>query len=385
LVKTSFLTFPNGTTMNQIPKFYRNLWGDLQGGLDATKWTSVTEAWNQHRHQDSFYFLLDYINTTLRQKHGNAAQTEFNVPHGSVVVNIAIKDQLLEINCGLVDIVAATRIPLLRKVTELNFYPLSLAQMRLTGNQLNFHYKGTLDTCEPYKIYYVLKEICQTADRYDDEFKEKFKAKGLVEPRVKYFTTAQNEMAWNQTSEIISETLAYTNYFDQQRWFGCTLDFLVLALKRIDLCTQLQGFLKTELELTIGTLNNGNVNMTDRIQTGKKFLAQIQQMGKDNFVKNLYEIETFVPHKARTNAAQVRTNIQGALTNAQKYHNEKSYINSVIEAHYSMYDLFYQNNMDHAVNAILMDALARASEKTWMEASGILVQGLQTINTQFAS
>jgi hypothetical protein len=371
--------------MNQTPKFYRNLWGDLQGQLDVTKWTSATSAWDQKNYKESFHNLLDYINMTLRQKHGNAEQTEFNVPHGSVVVNMSIKGEQLEINCGLVDIASAARVPLLRKATELNFYPMCLAQMRLTGSQLTFHYKGTLDTCEPYKIYYVLKEICQTADRYDDEFKEKFKAKGLVEPKVNYFSGAQNEVAWNQTVEIINETFNFTNYFDQQRWFGSTLDFLVLAMKRIDLCTQMQGFLKTELELVIGSLGNANVNITDRVQTGKKFLQQLLQSGKDNFIKNLYEAETFVPSKARTSAAQVKANIQTALTNTQKYHNDKNYIASVIESLYCMYGLFYGNNMDHAVNAILMDALTRASEKTWMEASGILLQGLQTINTQFAS
>jgi hypothetical protein len=371
--------------MNQTPKFFRNLWGDLQGFLDATRWPSVTQAWDQRRYQDSFFYLLDYINTTLRQKHGNAAQTEFNVPHGSVVVNISIRGEKVEINCPLVNIEGATRVPLLRKATELNFYPLSLAQMKLIGNELVFQYSCTMDTCEPYKLYYVLKEICQTADRYDDEFKEKFKAKGLVEPKVKYFSPSQTEMAWNQTNEIINETNQFITYFDQQRWYGCSLDYLVLAIKRIDLCTQAQGFLKTEMELALVSLGNGNLSMTDKIQSGKKFLQQVQQMGKDNFVKNLYEIETFVPNKARTTGPQVKNIIQTALTNTQKYHNDKNYINSVIEAHYCIYDLFYQNNMDHAANAILMDTLARAAEKPWMDASGILLQGLQTINTQFAS
>jgi hypothetical protein len=371
--------------MNTTPKFYRNLWGDLQGNLDSSRWTTVTEAWNQKKHKDSFYNLLDYINPGLRQKFGNATQTEFNVPHGSVVVSMVIENDTLKINCPLVDISSAARIPLLRKSTELNFHPLCLAQMKLTANQLSFHYTSTLDTCEPFKTYYVLKEICQTADRYDDEFKEKFKAKGLVEPRVTYFTAQQTDEAWAQVNEIITETFSFTDYFDANRWFGSTLDFLMIALKRIDLCAQVQGFLKNELERLIGELGNGNINLTDRVSSGKKFLQQIQQGGKESFIKNLYQSETFIPEKWRTNGEQVKNTIQNPLTQIQKFYNDKNYISSVIESLYCIYDLFYKNNMDHAVNAILFDALTRASGKTWQEASGILMQGVQTVaNTKFA-
>ena len=371
--------------MDQTPKFFKNLWGDLQGNLDTSRWTTVTNAWNAKQYKESFHYLLDYINPSLRQKHGNAEQTEFKVPHGSVIINISVKGNQVDINCGLVDISTAVRIPLLRKATEMNFYPLGLAQMHLTGNQLSFQYKATLDASEPFKTYYVLKEICDTADRYDDEFKEKFKAKGFVEPRVTYFSAELNDAAWNQTNEIINETFAFCNYFDQQRWYGCTLDYLMLALKRIDLCTQPQGFLKTEMERVVGELNNNQMNLTDRIQTGKKYLQQIQQMGKENFAKNLYEIEIFVPQKWRTNAVQVKNNIQHALANAERYHTDKNYISSVIESHYCIYNLFYQNNMDHTVNVIFFDALSRASGKPWMEASGILLQSLQTINATFTA
>lgn len=370
--------------MNTTPKFFPNLWGDLQGNLDTSIWTRVTEAWQGKHYQDSFYTLLDYINPSLRATFGNSTQTEFNIPHGSVVVNISIKNDAVEVNCPLVDISEATRIPLLRKVTELNFYPLCLAQIKLTSNQLSFHYSGTLDTCEPYKTYYVLKEICQTADRYDDEFREKFKAKNLVEPRVKYFSAEEVSKAWAQTNEIITETLAYVAYFDAQRWFGSSLDFLVIALKRIDLCVQVQGFLKNELERVLGDLGNGNLNVTERLQTGKKFLQQLQAMGQEAFSRNLYQAETFVPEKWRTNGEQVKGSIQNALGHVQKFHTDKNYIGSCIESLFCIYDLFFKNNMDHAVNNILIGALTNAAGKSWQESSEILLNGLQTIaNTQF--
>lgn len=370
--------------MNNTPKFYKNLWGDLQGNLNPSTWTLVTEAWREKQYITSFHTLLDYINPAIRTTHGNATQTEFKIPHGSVIISITLKNEVVDIMCPMVDIASATRIPLLRKVAELNFYPLSLAQMRLTSNQLSFHYSTTLDTCEPFKTYYVLKEICQTADRYDDEFCEKFKAKNLVEPKVTYIAPQEIDLAWSQANEIINETLAFITYFDSQRWFGSSLDFLIIALKRIDLCLRVQGFLKNEIERTIGELGNGNLTITERNQIGRKFLVQMQQMGKEAFVKNLYIAEIFIPEKWRTNGEQVKTSIQEALKQTLKFHNDKSYIASCIESLYSIYDLFYKNNMDHAVNEILFDALNKASGKSWEESSGVLLTGLQTIaTTQF--
>lgn len=367
--------------MNQTPKFFKNLWGDLQGHLDTSMWNNVTKAWDEKRYQDSFYTLLDYINPQIRSKWSNSTQTEFNVPHGSVVVNIALKNDRLEVSCPVVDISEAIRVPLMRKVAELNFHPLTLAQIKLVSNKLSFHYHSTLDTSEPYKTYYVFKEICQTADRYDDEFKEKFKSKNVVEPKVTYASSAEVDEAWTQTTDIIKETQEYLVYFDSQRWYGSSLDFIIIALKRIDLCIQSQGHLKNEIERVIGELGNGNANFNERLANGRKFLQQLLDMGKDSFAKNLYQSETFVPEKWRTSGEQVKKNIEGSVTQVKKYHDEKNYIGSSIESLYLIYDLFYQNNMDKAVNDILIDALNQAAGKTWQEASGILLSGLQTISS----
>src|SRR5204863_1285019 len=105
--------------MNITPKFYKNLWGDLQGNLNTSMWTQVMQAWQEKKYQDSFYRLLDYINPALRTTHGNVSQTEFNIPHGSVILNITLKNDRMEVNCPMVDISSAVRIPLMRKVAEL--------------------------------------------------------------------------------------------------------------------------------------------------------------------------------------------------------------------------------------------------------------------------
>lgn len=372
--------------MNTTPKFFKNQWGDLQGKLNSAVWTQVRDAWDQKNYLAAFHKLLDYINSDLRTKFGDSSQTLFVVPHGSVVVTIKITGDTIAVTCPLADITNAVRIPVLRRIAELNFSPLVLAQVKLMGNQLVFNYSATLDTCEPYKMYYVLREICQTADRYDDELIEKFKAANLQEPKIKKPSPEQIDVVWNSVLEIIQETNTYIQYFNGNNWYGSSLDILMLACKRIDLCAQIQGFTKTELERIIATLGDTKINTHDRILAGQKFLQQIQASGKEAFQKNLYEAEVFVPEKARINGEQVKNIVKGYHEQVVKFHNDKNHIGSCIESLYCYYDLFYKNSMDHAINALLLEALGNAAGKTWQDASPVLMAGLQTIvNTNYSN
>lgn len=365
--------------MNTTPKFHPTLWGHLQSNMDVSYWPVATDAWNQGRYLDSFFAVLDYINPSLRKTFGNAAQNEYAIPHGSVIVKIAIKGESVEVNSDFVNITDALRIPLLRKVAELNFYPLGLSQIRKQGDNLNFHYTCTLDTCEPFKIYYVLKEICKTADQYDDDFREKFKTKNLVEPKIIPCTQDESERAWTITQEIIDDTLNFANYFDSQRWYNQTFDILGIGLKRIEYAVRPQGFIKNEIERVIGEMANQNLGVIDRNKYARDLLGQLKQMPKDQLAKSLYKTEIFVPEKWNLSLENVQRNLDGFSANAQKYLNEHNHIMAVMECLFAFYNLFYNNYVEKRVSDEIGASLAAASGKNWNEAAPILVQSIMNV------
>ena len=43
-------------------------------------------------------------------------------------------------------------------------------KFELKKDRLAFEYTCPLALANPYKIYYILQEICNTGDKYDDEF-----------------------------------------------------------------------------------------------------------------------------------------------------------------------------------------------------------------------
>jgi hypothetical protein len=365
--------------MNTTPKFHRTLWGNLQSRMDSSYWPVATDAWKQGRYLDSFFAVLDYINPSLRKTFGNTTQSEFSVPHGSVVVNIAIKDDALKVNTPFVSTTGALRVPLLRKVSELNFYPLGLSQIKLEGENLNFHYQCTLDTCEPFKIYYVLKEICKTADQYDDDFREKFKTKNLVQPKVTPCTPQEAETAWQIMQDIITDTFNLANYFDSQRWYNQTFDILNIGLKRIDYAVQPQGFLKNEIERVNGEMGNQQANVMDRNKYARTLLTQLQQLPKEKLSESLYKSEVFVPEKWNLNLDSTQKNLQGFAGNAQKYLSEQNYIMAVMECLYAFYNLYYSNYVEKRISDEINAGLEAASGKPWNEAAAALVTAINNV------
>ena len=365
--------------MNNAPTHHKNLWGDLNGKIAVSYWQVATQAWQDGRYLDSFYGMLDYINPDLRKTYGNISQTSFSVPHGSVIVNISLKDDHVEFDSPFVDTTGALRIPLLRKVAELNFYPMELATIRMKEDKLHFQYKATLDTSEPYKTYMVLKEICRNADRYDDDFREKFKTKNIVEPKVKHVSAADAAKVWANVNDIVTETLALANYFDNKRWFGFTFDILTIAVKRLDLAAQPQGFLKNEIERVIGEMKRQDINLVDKNGYGRTFLNNIIKMGPEAFAQNLYEAQTFVPDKWMTGLETIQTNMKTSLESVNRAIKDQNPIGASMEALYFIYDLFYLNYIHKDVENTLMNGLTQASGKTWSESAAILQETMQAV------
>src|ERR1043165_9768279 len=136
--------------MNQIPKFHRTLTGGVANKMEVSYWNVALDTHQNKDYKASFYALMDYIDPQLRKKFGNDDQTYFEVPHGSIVVHIKLVEDRIEIHAPFIELPETNAVPVLRKITEINFTPLNLAAIRLKGNFLEFHYSCKMSAFEPY-------------------------------------------------------------------------------------------------------------------------------------------------------------------------------------------------------------------------------------------
>ena len=174
--------------MNQSPTYDKSLIGSTQSKINAPYWDTVLSQYENGKHKEALVGILHYLDPELAERTGKADQTQFTVPHGSIVVNFEIADEKVNIWAPFVKLPEQNPIPLLRQAAQINFNPLKLAQVVLEGEDLVFRYSCPLELCEPYKMYDVFYEICTYSDAYDDDFIEKFKARRLREPVIKHYS-----------------------------------------------------------------------------------------------------------------------------------------------------------------------------------------------------
>jgi len=300
----------------------------------------------------------------------------FEIPHGSISLNISMIDDQLDVEAPFLSIFESKRIPLMRKVNEMNFSPLNLSSIQLEGDRLFFRYSCPIELCEPYKTYDALREICVYADSYDDEFIQKFDASWIKEPSIKPYSTDKMEAAKTQLSLYINEAKDGISYFETKRVFNLAWDLIVITLMKIEYYIQAQGLLRTEIEKMISYQTGSRDPINEKVSRGKAFLNKLEDYPAEELEKYLYATETFIPYKVRSSQQSIRSNSETAFAQAKKEIEQGDHLGATFSLLYHFYNLFYHNDVPGDIRERVEGALKAASAKPFHESSAILFTAL---------
>lgn len=335
-------------------------------------WESAVKTFEEGKHHESLLRLFDYVDKDLAEKCGNADKTEFNIPHGSVVVNVKIVDGQVNIVVPFLKLPEKNTIPLLRRIAEINFSPLNLATIVLEEDELQFKYSTPLHLCEPWKMYYIFREICINADNYDDEFIEKFGAGWIQEPKVEYFSEEKQEEIWNHYQELLAETKEYCEYFESKRITGFIWDALLQLFFNIDYVISPQGAMRTDLEDVVGYMQSRNYNLQQKIEKGKKYFEKLQKISKEDLCSNLYITDLFIPIKNTASHENVKETFKNQYETAKKEMDNNDYMGAALSIRYVfLYEFYYSYAPDDVIETITK-AMEQSSGQPWKEAANIL-------------
>lgn len=360
--------------------FHKTITGSLKSPIAVDNWNTVTDLYDSKRYANSIRECINYINPELEKKYANTTKTEYNIPHGSVIVQIKITDTDFFVSAPFLKIENAKRIPILRQVAQLNFAPLTIAQIILEDEQLYFRYQCPLSIAEPYKVYDILREICINADNYDDEFIGKFNAEHIQAPKIYPYSDGQKEQAWNNVQLYIKELFEVYEQLENKRMTNYLWDVLSITLLKIDYFCGLQGILRNDLEKTLSYLNSKE-DYYQRLNTAKDFLKRLQSMEQTKFYNDLYKIEIFVPYKFRTNLESIRKNLKYAYETSEQEINALDFVGATCTLEYGILNLFYNNNVEDDIADILTNAMLETSEKPTQETAKTLFEAVKKIMT----
>ncbi|MDR2802411.1 MAG: YbjN domain-containing protein [Prevotellaceae bacterium] len=337
------------------------------------------KAFENKQYKQSLYALLDYINGSFRTKYGNAGGTEFSIPHGSIVLHLKLKKDELKITSPFLSLPEKNRVPLLRQVAGLNFTNMDLAAIVLKDNQLAFEYSCPLSLVNPYKIYYVLREICSTGDKYDDEFITKFGAQRIYEPKITPYDAKAVDTIYDVIQLSCREGMNALAAFESSRKYGLAWNVIDTTLMKILYYAHPQGQLLNDLNKAVWNMDREDIPLPEIIVQGKQVLERLQSMTKKAMAADLYYVETFVPNKYRSRLKNIQENFEQPFENVSKAMENNDFLYCYLVIVFQFYKMYFYNLVQDDINVLAVDALQRSSAKPLEEAAGILYEAMKNI------
>ena len=242
-----------------------------------------------------------------------------------------------------------------------------------------FEYTCPLALANPYKIYYILQEICNTGDKYDDEFETKFGAQRIYEPKVTPFDDETLNTVYEVVQLSCKECMDAVKDFEADRKYGFAWNVLDTTILKILYYAHPQGQLLNDLNKAVSEMDREDIPLPEVVNYGKSVIARLQGMTKEQWAEDLYYVETFISDKRRSNLKNIQENFENSYNRATQAFETGDYMTCCLMIVYKFYEMYYYNNVQDDVNAVVVRALEKASAKPWDEAAPILHAAMDNI------
>lgn len=362
--------------MEITPKYLKPLMYSNAPVTTLSYWDEAVAAFDMQEYKESLTAIINYINQDiLKGKEISSNMKEILYPHGTTTVSISVKEDVLYISSSFLRVPEKHKIPLLRKVAELNFTPLTLAQIRYSKdkNILAFYYNTPLSAAQPNKIYDLIREICVFADDFDDEFIKKYDASFYQKPIVESFSEKQEEQAWEHFTQYLDEALTYIDYFETKRWDKHIWDIILDALFCISDQVYVNGVLKTSIQDTIWTLQNDESTELHRKNTiGKAFLQKLAKIPPEEILNDIFLAKKLLSTKYRTSPKILEEYFQNEQADILCKIESQDFVQAFFALKYAFLNLMYNFNLDSKQWEVITDSLTESSQVSWKEGTMIL-------------
>lgn len=364
--------------MNQALTFIPPVVNSTQSSVSVGAYEKSVNLYNQGEYLQAFYSLLDYLNSSFRTKYGNADGTEFHIPHGSILVHIRIQDETIYIKADFLMLPEKGYVAMLRQVADLNLNKLLLPRFIKQDNSLKMEYTCPLSQSHPHKMYFVLQNICHVGDKYDDEFCTKFGAKRCYEPQVTPYPQVEVDRIYEGIQQLGRETLDVIKEYDSERRYGYSWNVLDTTFYQISYFARPQGQLLNDLDKAVSDMDS-NLPAEETVAKGKAFLEKLMAMPKEELAEELYFVDTLVSTKQRSSLNNIQSTMSDVYKEATEAIQTGNYERSTVRLLYIFYETYFYVDLQDDVNALISQALQKASRQPLDKASGILYKAMYQI------
>lgn len=364
--------------MNNAPVFDKSFLPPMMSVLNSDYWGTVMNIWESGKKKETIHAVLDYIKPGLSSKSLDADKSRYSLPHGSIMVSLEITPEKYTIYAPFLKIPAASLIPMIRQIADINFNTLILAQIYLVNNEIYFYYESPLELCDPYKLYRVLEEICIQADANDDVFIDKFGAQRFSQMQVEYFTQEQLDLCNEKFRQYLQQALDYVAYFESKRIEAFCWDAFYIAYTQLDYFIRPQGVLKAEIEKAVREINS-QAPINERVSKAKNIVKGLMEMSKEKFSESIYKSQQFISEKVRFEVSGAQNYLQKNYNTANDEMNRRDYMGATLSLMTGIYGILFYYNVPQSIYDILIEGMEKASNKPWATAAESLWQAYDQV------
>lgn len=340
------------------------------------QWNNSLDFFDSKEYLKSIYAFFDYLDGNILQHYANADRSQIVIPQGSAVVIIDISSDTISIRAPFVKLPEEKRLPVLRKCTELNFGTMVLPQITLEDDSLVMSYSMPIALCEPYKLYDVLRDIAVNADKYDDEFVNKFGALRLMEPQITHYPASELAAIVENTQKIATEALDYASFFEGKRDQVLVSDALFIGINRIKYYASPGGVLSNKLNDAVDAFYGRNHDMPAKIKIMRTALESVKNLTAEEAGDTYNLSYQLIPVKGNASRSYLKDWIVRQYDDAASMFNKEHYSTATSYSLYTLYIILAEFNIEDSSRQAIEGTLKEAAGKPWKEASTILMKAM---------
>ncbi len=343
---------------------------------DIGKWNDSLDFFDNKEYLKSIYAFFDYLDSNILKHYANADKSQIIIPQGSAVIIIDITPETIGIRAPFVKLPADKKLPVLRKCTELNFGTMVLPQITLEEDSLVMSYSMPVELCEPYKLYDVLRDIAVNADKYDDEFVNKFGAIRLMESQATSYAAGELETILENTQKIAAEAMDYAAYFEGKRDQVLASDALFIGINRIKYYANPGGVLNNKLNDAVDIFYGRNHDINAKIKIMRAALEAAKNISSEEAGDTYTVSYQLIPVKGNASRSYLKDWIVRQYEDAASMYNKEHYSTATSYSLYTLYIILAEFNIEDSSRQAIERTLKSAAGKPWKEASAILMRAM---------
>ncbi|PID90103.1 MAG: hypothetical protein CSA97_04615 [Bacteroidetes bacterium] len=330
--------------------------------------SQAREFHDEGDHLKAIHAYIDFLDPDFRKMYGNKMGTKFVIPHGSIIVNIEVRDDWFYVWADFLNIPEQGKIAMLRQVAELNSGRLMLARFVMHEGKLRIEYHCPVEHTHPDKLVSLFRNICYVGDKYDDEFCTQFGATRVYEPQIRPYSQEEVKRVYDAFKLTSAKAIEDAAQSIKDRNLGEAWAQISMAFSQFEFYALPKGSLEAECEDALEALDE-DLPIPERVAIATKKLEEMMARPMEEFAKDLYYTQNLTPLKGNATMQTLQEYFEDVVDVCKQAMDANDYPYVTTRFSHLIYKIYNLFEVSPAIHTLFSNVLEEVSNKPVQEAA----------------